>query len=245
LTLNFNPLNFTKRSYQAEILDRDDIPFADIKKNMQELDFINTWLGGHGITLRGFKKLAGDRKKIRVCEIGCGGGDNLKAIYQWANKHHLDISLTGIDIKQECIDFARENCARMNNVRWICSDYRHAYLPEKPDIIFSSLFCHHFDDAGVMNIFRWMRKNSLLGFFINDLQRHPLAYYSIKTMTALFSKSYMVKNDAPLSVSRGFSKTELEKMLEAASVNNPAGSYTIQWQWAFRWLVIGYNENES
>jgi SAM-dependent methyltransferase len=238
-------LNFTKRSYQAEILDREDIPFADIKKNMQELDFINTWLGGHDITLHGFKKLAGDRKKIRVCEIGCGGGDNLKAIYRWANKNHLDISLTGIDIKQECIDFARENCAGMNKAHWICSDYRYAYLPEKPDIIFSSLFCHHFDDEGVVNIFRWMRKNSLLGFFINDLQRHPLAYYSIKTLTALFSKSYMVKNDAPLSVCRGFSKADLEKMLEAASVNNPIGSYSIQWRWAFRWLVIGYNENES
>jgi 2-polyprenyl-3-methyl-5-hydroxy-6-metoxy-1,4-benzoquinol methylase len=238
-------LNFTKRSYQQEILDQENIPFADIKKNMQELDFINTWLGGHHISLLGFKKLTGERKKISVCEIGCGGGDNLKAIYRWAIKHQLDISLTGIDIKQECIEFAREHCAEMKNANFICSDYRHVYLPVKPDIIFSSLFCHHFDDAGVVNIFRWMGRNSQRGFFINDLQRHPLAYYSIKILTTLFSKSYMVKNDAPLSVCRGFSKAELKKMLLTVSDHEPAFSHSIQWRWAFRWLVIGYNDNES
>jgi hypothetical protein len=55
----------------------------------------------------------------------------------------------------------------------------------------------------------------------------------------------MVKNDAPLSVCRGFSKAELEKMLDTASGINPVGSYSIHWKWAFRWLLIGYNENES
>ena len=51
------------------------------------------------------------------------------------------------------------------------------------------------------------------GFFINDLHRHPLAYHSIRILTSLFSKSYLVKNDAPLSVLRGFKKKELEDLL--------------------------------
>ncbi|WP_315820558.1 hypothetical protein [Paraflavitalea speifideaquila] len=67
-------------------MDRDDIPFADIKRNMQELDFINTWLGGHAITLAGLRQLVKGQQAIVVCEIGCGGGDNLVAIRQWCEK---------------------------------------------------------------------------------------------------------------------------------------------------------------
>ena len=119
---------------------------------MQELDFINTWLGGHDITIKGFKALAGKRNKITICEIGCGGGDNLLAIYTWATKQGIDIEVIGIDIKPECIEYAKENCLSIKKANWICSDYRHAYLPNKPDIIFSSLFCHHFTDEGVVHI---------------------------------------------------------------------------------------------
>ncbi len=81
---------------------------------------------------------------------------------------------------------------------------------------------------------QWMQQNSSKGFFINDLHRHPLAYYSIKWITKFFSKSYLVKNDAPLSVARGFKKEEWKYILNKAGIK----TYTIQWQWAFRYLVI-------
>ena len=50
-------MDFSVRSYKKELLDRDDIPFADIKQNMRELDFINAKLGGHKITLEGVKTM--------------------------------------------------------------------------------------------------------------------------------------------------------------------------------------------
>ena len=78
-----------------------------------------------------------------------------------------------------------------------------------------------------------MQIHSSRGFFINDLHRHPLAYYLIKWLTKLFSKSYLVKYDAPLSVARAFKKKEWEILLKDAGITN----YTIQWQWAFRYLI--------
>ncbi|MEJ7685196.1 MAG: methyltransferase domain-containing protein [Segetibacter sp.] len=117
-------MTFSKRSYQKELLDEDEIPFADIKQNMKELDFINKWLGGHKITVDAFKHLSEGKKKISVCEIGCGGGDNLAAIYKWCKKKNIDISITGIDIKKECIDYAKSRNAFPDNVNWITSDYK-------------------------------------------------------------------------------------------------------------------------
>jgi hypothetical protein len=43
-----------------------------------------------------------------------------------------------------------------------------------------------------------------------------------------------VKNDAPLSVLRGFKKKELEEVLKKAGITD----YSIHWKWAFRWLII-------
>ncbi len=225
---------FSQRSYKKELLDRNDIPFEDIKQNMKELNFINTWLGGHNITLDGFKKLAGNKTQLSVCEIGCGGGDNLLAIDKFCTKKNISASLTGIDLKPECIAFAKERNEFHNPVKWITSDYKDAAFDTLPDIIFSSLFCHHFTDEELCFQFKWMRENCTTGFFINDLQRHVAAYYSIKFLTRLFSSSYLVKNDAPLSVLRSFSKKEMESILGAAGIKD----YNLEWKWAFRYLVI-------
>jgi 2-polyprenyl-3-methyl-5-hydroxy-6-metoxy-1,4-benzoquinol methylase len=227
-------MNFSKRYYQKELLDNDNIPFADIKQNMVELDFINKWLGGHAITIEGFKRLVGKKKKVSVCEIGCGGGDNLIAINSWCKKNGIELNVTGIDIKKECIDFAKSRSNSFGSVNWMISDYKKVGFSTKPDIIFSSLFCHHFSDNDLIYQLQWMKQNSEIGFFINDLQRHPIAYYSIKYLTAIFSKSYLVKNDAPLSVARGFSSAELQQLCKVAQIENPK----IEWKWAFRFLIL-------
>jgi 2-polyprenyl-3-methyl-5-hydroxy-6-metoxy-1,4-benzoquinol methylase len=230
-------MNLSKRSYQLELLDQPSIPFADIKQNMKELDFINSWLGGHKITVDGFSELVGDRKEISVCEIGCGGGDNLVAINSWCKKKGIKLTVIGIDIKEECVDFAKSRQHVFSSVAWVASDYLKVVFEEKPDIIFSSLFCHHFTNSQLIIQLDWMKKNSRLGFFINDLERNLVAYYAIKLLTQLFSKSYLVKNDAPLSVARGFTKKELSEICKEANIQN----VNISWKWAFRYLVLVKN----
>ena len=200
---------------------------------MEELDVINTWLGGHAITLAGLKALTGRQQKITVCEIGCGGGDNLLAIGRWCKKNNIEVHFIGIDINPFCIEVAEKQLPAATT-RLIASDYKAVEFDERPDIIFSSLFCHHFKEEELVQQLRWMQANSRTGFFINDLHRHPLAYYSIKWLTAGFSKSYLVKNDAPLSVQRGFLKKEWLQLLNNAGITN----FSVLWKWAFRWLLI-------
>lgn len=226
-------MNWQQRSYRNELLDEDNIPFADIQQNMHELNIINTLLGGHHITLKGFQNLLFGQKQIHVCEMGCGGGDNLLAIKKWCKNKGIKVRFTGIDIKEECIQFAKTKTALQGCTTWIVSDYKTVVFEEKPHIIFSSLFCHHFRDEELIMQLQWMKQQSKLGFFINDLQRHPLAYYSIQLLTQLFSKSYLVKNDAPLSVQRGFNKKEWRNIFAKANIN----PYQIQWEWAFRYLI--------
>jgi 2-polyprenyl-3-methyl-5-hydroxy-6-metoxy-1,4-benzoquinol methylase len=177
-----------------------------------------------------------DRRVLKIIEIGCGGGDNLKAISKYLDRHGYSSQLTGVDINPECINFARAGC-KPGDIDFICSDYKKLQLEEKPDIIFSSLFCHHFTDEDLVFMLNWMKENVTRGFFINDLHRHPLAYYSIQFLTRIFSKSRLVKNDAPLSVQRGFKKKDWNDLFRKAGLIE----FECNWHWAFRWLVIYKN----
>jgi 2-polyprenyl-3-methyl-5-hydroxy-6-metoxy-1,4-benzoquinol methylase len=226
-------MDFSIRANRLELLDLPNIPAADIQRNLYELGIINQQLGGHAITWKGFTRLAKREGQIHICEIGCGGGDNLKAIERKAGDQYAGISFTGIDINPDCIGVA-EKTRWEKPVCFLVSDYRDVRFQTKPDIIFCSLFCHHFKEDDLVNMFRWMRENSRSGFFINDLHRHPMAYHAIRFITSFFSKSYLVKHDGPLSVLRGFKRKELEDLLHKAGISN----YTVQWKWAFRWLVI-------
>jgi 2-polyprenyl-3-methyl-5-hydroxy-6-metoxy-1,4-benzoquinol methylase len=230
-------INLAQRSYTKELMDRDDIPFDAMAQTLKELNSVNTYLGGHAITLKGLQQLADDRSSLVICEIGCGGGDNLHAIWKQLQDKHITVRFIGIDMNPECIAYAKRQYPALP-CEWICSDYAIASLQDKPDIIFSSLFCHHFTDEQLQQMLQWLKQHSRAGFFINDLHRHWLAYYLIKYITKFFSRSYLVKNDASLSVARSFRKKEWQQLLQVSGCND----YNISWQWAFRYLVTVRNE---
>ncbi|MCH5717615.1 methyltransferase domain-containing protein [Niabella hibiscisoli] len=175
--------DFSTRSSKKELLDDPDVPFEDIRQNMRELNTINTLLGGHAITQKGFRKILGSRKEISVCEIGCGGGDNLFVIHEWCKKAGIRVTLIGVDINAHCIGFAKEQYGHLG-IEFICSDYQTCKV--LPDILFNSLFCHHFTNEELVGMLQWMERHCITGFFINDLHRHPLAWWSIKGLTKLF-----------------------------------------------------------
>jgi SAM-dependent methyltransferase len=230
-------MDFSIRSSQKELIDRDDIPFVEIQRNMRELDIINTWLGGHAISINGLSQLIAGRQQVSICEIGCGGGDNLAALYRYCQRRNIAVRLTGVDYNPHCIAFAREHFPG-SQVDWMIADYRTVTFGDTPpDIIFSSLFCHHFTDEELIRMLCWMDANTRIGWFINDLHRHPIAWHAIRLLTAWFSRSRLVRNDAPVSVLRGFTRREWKALLDKAGIEH----YSIRWKWAFRWLLTKKN----
>ena len=224
------------RSYQKELLDEENIPQLDLFQNLKELHTINTLLGGYDVVHKGIKKLIKKRsseKAIRILDIGSGGGDTLKEIHKKFG-HLYPLELVGVDLKTDCIEYSQKNCEGIP-IDFIQSDYRDVIQGnEKFDIVITSLFCHHLTDEEIISLLQWMHQNSALGFVINDLHRHPLAKSSITLLTKILSKSYLVKNDAPLSVERSFLKNDWEKLFQKAKIKK----YSINWIWAFRWLVV-------
>jgi 2-polyprenyl-3-methyl-5-hydroxy-6-metoxy-1,4-benzoquinol methylase len=226
---------FKKRSDKKELLDSDFIPKNDLFQNLAELNTINTLLGGHAVSIKAFKTFGiQPGEKIRIIDIGCGGGDNLRTIANYGRKNNLNLELIGIDLKPECLEYAKLQCVNYPEISFIQSDYRDLIQTGMEfDIAFACLFNHHLSNEENELFFDWCYTHSKRGFFINDLHRNPLAHYSIKWLTQVFSKSYLVKNDAPLSVLRGFKKNELQSILHKNKIRA-----VTKWAWAFRYMVI-------
>ncbi len=225
---------FKHRSYKKELLDGDSIPDADLYQNLKELNTINKLLGGYNISFNALKKVLVKDKAYVIADIGCGGGDTLKQIQHWNMKQNYQLNLVGIDLKQTCIDYSTQN--NSDDIKFICDDYKTIlnHIP-KVDVLHACLFCHHLTEVEIIDLIKFCKSNNIT-LIINDLERNPIAYYAIKFLTQLFSKSYLVKNDAPLSVLRGFKKKEWKEVIKHSQAKN----YSINYKWAFRHEVIVY-----
>ncbi|WP_439881125.1 methyltransferase domain-containing protein [Pontibacter sp. MBLB2868] len=231
------------RSNEPELMDDLTMSGEELRKNLEELEVINHWLGGYNVVLDALDKLdVPQNHTLRIADIGCGGGDTLKSITKWARRKNVKVELEGIDANDFMVQFARKRCAAYPEISVSQFDvFSEAFAAKQYDVVVCSLFCHHFTDAQLVSMFRQLYRQAHTAIIINDLHRHWLAYYSIKYITALFSSSRLVKNDAPLSVWRAFKRVELEQLLAQAGIQN----YSLKWMWAFRWqLVFGKNMSQ-
>ncbi|MGC4022652.1 MAG: methyltransferase domain-containing protein [Cyclobacteriaceae bacterium] len=229
---------FLQRSNEIEIMDDLNCEGEVVNQTLRELEIINRTLGGNQITVEGLKNLIqGSEKTLEIIDLGCGGGDMLMLLANEFSKKNIEANFIGIDANPNIIEYAKKNAAHFNNIKFETINILSKEFESKTfDIAIATLFFHHFTSGQLSNILKRLYQQSRIGIVINDLHRHPLAYYSIKMLTKIFSKSSMVKFDAPLSVLRGFSKKEIETIMADAGIKN----YTLQWRWAFRWKVIIY-----
>lgn len=233
--------DFSQRSTEVEIMD--DLGFTGelMDRTLYEIEVINKWLGGNAVTLGGLHKLMKNQdpiKEISIADLGCGRGDMLQLIDGWARRENRLVRLIGIDANPYIIQAAKKNLRNYPNIKL---EVMNIFSPEfqalKFDIVIGTLFYHHFSNEQLLTFFRQLKDQVRIGHMINDIHRHTLAFYSIKLLTAFFSRSSMVKFDAPLSVLRAFRKKELVEVLRQADVKR----FTIRWKWAFRWQVLVYN----
>ncbi len=230
--------DFSQRSQELEIMDDLNCAGMVLDQTLRELEVINKWLGGNQITVRAISqlvKLWDKNEEITVADLGCGGGDMLRIIDGWARARKMKIKLIGIDANPYIIEFAKKNLAHQPHIQFRAMNiFSKDFQNEKFDIVLGTLFYHHFTNEQLISFFTQLKNNVKIGFVINDIHRHWLAYYSIKFLTRVFSRSEMVKYDAPLSVLRAFKKDELIQILKAAKI----GRFTVGWRWAFRWKVL-------
>ncbi len=229
--------NFAIRSEEEEIMDDFSIDDEGLHRTLEELEFINRWLGGNAITIGALKEVLAQcdtRQTVRIADLGCGSGDMLRLIHD-AFADHYNLELVGIDANQAVVRHAKEKNGSKYPIQYHTMDILgESFRKETYDIVLCTLFLHHFPEKLLEDILRRLQPQTQKALIINDLHRHPLAYYSIALLTRLFSRSYMTRYDAKLSVLRAFSKKELAEVLQKSGWRLSS----MHWRWAFRWKAI-------
>jgi len=223
-----------------EIMDDLDCNGEVVDQTLRELDFINQWLGGNVVTIDAVKFCWGEipvDQSISIADLGCGSGEMLRILARLAKKGNRQIAFTGFDANPNIVEYASNHSREFKNITFQATNiFSRDFQQQQFDFVLATLFTHHFTEDELVILLKGLQKQTTTAIIINDIHRHTLAYYSIKLLTQLFSKSSMVKFDAPLSVLRAFKKSELESILKKSGLTN----YSLTWKWAFRWRLIIY-----
>ena len=98
------------RSYQAEQLDRLDLSGETLNRTLRGLSVINRFLGNQRATVQAFERWWKAQPEpiteLNVTDLGCGGGDSLRAIAQWMRHRGISGTLQGIEGNPHTIDLA-------------------------------------------------------------------------------------------------------------------------------------------
>ena len=220
---------FIKRSYEKEIMDDFSINDDRVDDALNEIKLVNKFLGGISTSKAGFRFLLNHKKSnpMKVLDIGSGASDIFEALQKRYPNHNV-YSLDRNERICEVIKAEKTACPIYGDAQ------NHPIKKESVSVVHASLFLHHFIEDDIKEIIKSSLDIAKNGMIINDLRRSVWALIGIKLLIFLFSKSSMVKNDAPLSVKKGFLKSELIDMLKRLKIIN----YKIKRKWAFRWLVV-------
>lgn len=206
---------FGTRSVEPELMDGADYSASELRASLSDLRHINRFLGGRRTLFKHLLPMIEElgQSRVRLLDLGTGSADIPIAITKWARSRGLTLEFVVVDYNRLAVEEARRASHEYEEISIVQAD---ALVPpfqaQSFDFVICSLFLHHFkteDAAKLLAIYSRIARHAVI---INDLHRHWLAYYSIKVLTALFNASRLVRNDAALSVLRGFTRRDVAEI---------------------------------
>jgi hypothetical protein len=233
----------TQRIKKNEMMDDPNIPFAEFQQTLSEIEKINRLTNAYGPTLNALELLVQKERckknPLRILDIGFGNGDHLRRIHLWAQERGIAVSLTGIDLNPWAKQAAHAATVPGQKICFLTKNI-FDHVPSLPyHIIVNSLFTHHLTNDEIIRVLKWMTQQSLLGWFVNDLHRHVVPYHFIRTFVRVLDFNRLVRNDAPLSVARAFTREDWLKLIARTKINDK--NVKITWHWPFRYGVFYAN----
>lgn len=224
-------ISLAHRHPGPELMDGSAVGWNELSDCLMQIDAINRWTGGHRPTLAwlGRKRAAGP---LRILDVGCGAGGLLRLIARRAARQGRTVALTGIDRCPRAIRLARELTPMETRIRFVRADVFD--WDEDSDLVVSTLFTHHLAEGQLHRYLGWMEQRARLGWFVNDLHRHPLPYATARLGARLLPVGRLVAHDAPLSVARAFTPEDWRVALDRAGL---AGAARVRWRLPFRLCV--------
>ena len=225
----------TQRSGSSEWMDTKEVTPEDFAACLADLAMVNTVTLARLPTVAFMRRIVRRHpgRSIRVLDVGCGEGDMLRRLHRWAVRAGVALELTGLDMNEQGNAAARTATPSAMGIEYRTADIFAPGLGTY-DVIISSLFTHHLTDEDIRRFLQVMETHAALGWFVNDLHRHPLAYHGFRALSAAAGWHRFVRHDGPISVARSFVRADWWRLLHWALLDRVA---TVRWHAPFRFCI--------
>ena len=215
---------FEKRSTELERIDTGDYTPAEYATFLREIAFINRYFGDQ----RALKKTLlreierEDLREFSVLDVGCGSGELMRIIAEFAEKGGRKVSLTGVDLNPISSATTHTESIDFPEIASVQGDaFQLPFADDAFDYAISSLFFHHLTDEQIPDVLREMSRVARRGIFVIDLHRDAVAYVGYKILCTVFRISPLVRHDGSLSIKKGFRTWDLGRLARTAGLIDP------------------------
>jgi 2-polyprenyl-3-methyl-5-hydroxy-6-metoxy-1,4-benzoquinol methylase len=230
--------SLTERRLVGELMDDPALDVGAHRRALVGLGRIHRLSGTVGRLWRHLREMVWvEQRGIRVLEIGTGGGDVLVGLARRAAFERMPIKFTATDMSEQALARAERLWYRHGlaekQVRFEKLDVLADAVPDEADVVFCSLFMHHFSDEQAGVIVRKMVDAARRKVLIDDLRRTRRGLVAAATVPRLLTRSKVVHVDAVRSVRAAFRMGEFEAICREAGVND----VVIEPVWPARFLM--------
>jgi SAM-dependent methyltransferase len=217
-------IDLSEPALGPELMDSPHLPDADLERALADIAVSNRWLGGVTASIEGVADLLriaalDGHDPVTVLDVGAGGADVALSIIRWARRNALAVRVLAVDIGGTATRVATE--AGMNEP-WLevtqADAFRLPFPAGSRQVVHASMFLHHIprpDQAGMLERLAGL---ATVGTVVTDLLRTRWAHVGVSAFGALTRRGHVFRNDAPLSVARGFTLPEARELAERSGV---------------------------
>jgi SAM-dependent methyltransferase len=226
-----------ERIYEEELLDAGAGTDEDVRENLLDLRRINRLLGGTRVVLTALEAMLGQEPsaKLSLLDVGTGSADIPSMVSRWSRARGMAPALAAVDLSDRNLRVARRDLGVSPDVELVRADaLMLPFAPRSFDFVTASLFLHHFRDDDVIRLLAGFARIARRAVIVNDLVRNLVPYYFIRMTGPVFAKSFLTRNDGPVSVLRGFTAEELERLGSRAGLS----SFSVRRSFPYRLSLI-------
>ena len=184
------------RILREELLDK--APPAEALENLKDLVRINRWFGGHIVMRKLLKEFVRPDQSFTAIDVGAASGDmgaEMRKSFPGAYVISLDLKALHL--------------SRAAPPRVAADAFHLPFTDRSVDVVFCSLFLHHFDWGQSVELLRGFGRVARRAVILIDLERHPIPYYFMPATQWLFRWGDLAIHDGKLSVEAAWKPSEL------------------------------------
>ena len=205
------PASLAQRLDADELMDDPALDAPTYHAVLDDLARVNRLTFAYRPTLSFLRRAVRRGRHLRVLDVGFGDGDMLRRIARWAARRGLAAELTGIDLNTRS-KAAAEGKPSPIPIRYLTGDYA-GLAGEGFDCVISSLVAHHMSPDQLVAFLHFMEREAAVGWFVNDLHRHPVAHAAWPLLASTMGWHRIVRLDGHTSIARSFRPAEWRALL--------------------------------